>query len=171
MNAGPVELSLADAPATEALGAGIAEWLHAAPGAVVYLIGELGAGKTTLARGLLRALGVQGAVRSPTYTLLEPYEIQGRSVLHMDLYRLQDPDELITLGAHDYSPRSTVWLVEWPERGHGQLPAAQLTVELWVTDETRGARLRLAPGLEPQYEALRNALLQHGLEADTVETS
>lgn len=170
MNAGRIELPLADAAATEALGAGIADWLRAAPGAVVYLIGDLGAGKTTLARGLLRALGVRGTVRSPTYTLLEPYEIEGRSVVHMDLYRLQDPDELITLGAHDYSPRSTIWLVEWPERGSGQLPAAQLTVELRVTDETRCARLRLAPALQLQTDALRNALLQHGLEADTVET-
>lgn len=164
-----IELSLADAPATEALGAGVAEWLRGRSGAVIYLIGDLGAGKTTLARGLLRALGVQGPVRSPTYTLLEPYEIDGRSVLHMDLYRLQDPDELIALGAHDYSPRRTIWLVEWPERGSGQLPAPQLSIKLGMSDETRSACLRLAPGLEAQYEALRNALLQHGLEADTVE--
>lgn len=136
------EVVLDDAAATAATGASLAQALRArAPaGAVIHLLGELGAGKTTLARGLLQALGVQGTVRSPTYTLMEPYmPAPGWQFLHMDLYRLQHPDELWELGLDSYPPESTVWLVEWPERGGAALPAADLSLTL----ERDGLRRRL----------------------------
>src|SRR5450756_255332 len=97
---------------------------------VIYLVGDLGAGKTTLARGFLRACGVTGSVRSPTYTLLEVYETPGSVVLHLDLYRLLEPSELETLGLREWARSGHTWLVEWPERGEGWLPPADLVVSL-----------------------------------------
>ena len=96
----------------------------------VHLTGDLGAGKTTLARGFLRALGVTGAVRSPTYTLVEVYETPALSVVHLDLYRLIDPAELEPLGLREWAAPGHVWLVEWPDRGAGRLPFPDLSVTL-----------------------------------------
>jgi tRNA threonylcarbamoyladenosine biosynthesis protein TsaE len=121
---------LKNADETTALGAAVAEALAGRPGAVIHLQGPLGAGKTTLVRGLLRALGVDGAIRSPTYTLLEPYETAGRSLVHLDLYRLNDENELESLGLRDYPPERCWWLIEWPERGGRRLPPADLTLAL-----------------------------------------
>lgn len=104
------ELQLADPDATEALGARLARM--APEQLVIYLHGDLGAGKTTLVRGLLRELGHQGPVPSPTYTLLEPYELGGRTVLHLDLYRLADPEELDYLGLRDYLDQPLLMVVE-----------------------------------------------------------
>ncbi|WP_018865283.1 tRNA (adenosine(37)-N6)-threonylcarbamoyltransferase complex ATPase subunit type 1 TsaE [Thioalkalivibrio sp. ARh3] len=120
-------IRLPDAAATERAGAVLAgmEGLR-----IVYLEGDLGAGKTTWARGLLQALGHAGNVRSPTYTLVEPYELQGRSVLHFDLYRLADPEELEYLGVREAFGEQALWLVEWPERGAGWLPEPDLRVRL-----------------------------------------
>ena len=97
---------------------------------VVYLHGNLGAGKTTLVRGFLRDRGHRGAVRSPTYTLMEPYSISGQPVYHLDLYRLGDSEELEYLGIRDLLGRGAVLLVEWPERGAGALPPADLLVDI-----------------------------------------
>jgi tRNA threonylcarbamoyladenosine biosynthesis protein TsaE len=135
------DIVLPGADDTAALGARIAAALHARPGLVVHLEGPLGAGKTTLARGLLRALGVQGTIRSPTYTLLEPYDIGGRTLIHLDLYRLKGPEDLEALGLRDYAPESCWWLVEWPERGVPRLPAPDLQIGLRVQGEGRRARL------------------------------
>ncbi len=121
---------LRSAAETEALGASLAPLVKRYPGGVLYLEGALGAGKTTLTRGLLRALGVRGSIRSPTYTLLEPYEIENRPLLHLDLYRLNDPRELEQIGLRDYSPSQCWWLVEWPERGAGFLPPPDLRIAL-----------------------------------------
>ncbi len=129
-----IQLTLPDAAATEAVGARLARALAQQPGLVVFLHGELGAGKTTLVRGWLRALGITGAIRSPTYTLVEPYELAGRNLLHLDLYRLNDPLELEQLGLYDTPPDRSVWLVEWPERGAGQLPLPDLQISLQATD-------------------------------------
>lgn len=111
---------------------------------VLYLSGDLGAGKTTLARGLLEALGERGPVRSPTYALLAEYQPPGHRVLHLDLYRLDDPDELAALGLADHLPGSTLWLIEWPQKGEGGgLPPADAQVSL--QPEGAGRRLVLRP--------------------------
>ncbi len=125
----------ASAAETEAIGSALAAALPplASGPAVVYLAGDLGAGKTTLARGFLRQRGVAGPVRSPTFTLLEPYELSGLVVVHMDLYRLRQPSELEGLGVRDVALPGHVWLIEWPERGTGYLPAADLQIDLQVT--------------------------------------
>lgn len=120
-------LDLPDATATEALGARLAQSMT--PG-IVYLQGDLGTGKTTLTRGLLRGLGHQGRVRSPTYTLVEPYRFAQCAVYHLDLYRLADPEELEWLGLRDMLAERALLLVEWPERGAGVLPAADLVIRL-----------------------------------------
>ncbi len=95
---------------------------------VIYLAGDLGTGKTTFARGFLRGMGASGAVRSPTYTLLDVHEIGGITVLHVDLYRLKDEAELDSLGLRDWARSGCLWLIEWPERGVGRLPPPDLTV-------------------------------------------
>ena len=136
-----IELHLPDAGATEALGARLARAVASRAGLLVYLRGDLGAGKTTLVRGWLRALGVSGSIRSPTYTLVEPYEAGGHSILHLDLYRLNDPSELEQLGLADLPPDRSWWLVEWPERGGGLLPPPDLDIELLPAGE--GAQSRL----------------------------
>ena len=134
-------LTLADTAATEALGKRLAAWLT--PGKTVYLRGELGAGKTTLVRGLLRALGHQGAVKSPTYTLIEPYEFQNFSVIHCDFYRISDPAELMFLGLSDMLEQRPVLLIEWPEQAAGspELPAADVIIDLAYTDTGRRCQI------------------------------
>ena len=114
----------------------------------LHLCGGLGAGKTTLVRGLLRAMGVTGAVKSPTYTLVEPYQSAHWEVFHFDLYRLDDPEELELLGVRDYFRDGSLCVFEWPSKGHGALPAPSLIVTL--TAEKEGRRLHIdardAPG-------------------------
>ena len=133
------ERVLRTADDTTALGAAIAASLAGRKGLVIHLTGPLGAGKTTLARGLLRALGVTGTIRSPTYTLLEPYEIGGRTLVHLDLYRLKDERELEPLGLRDYPPDTCWWLIEWPERAGTRLPPPDLAVALSHHDAARRA--------------------------------
>ncbi len=153
MSAASIRLQLADAAATEAIGARLALALGGCAGLVVFLHGDLGAGKTTLVRGWLRQLGATGAIRSPTYTLVEPYELAGRNLLHLDLYRLSDAAELEQLGVYDTPPESSVWLVEWPERGTGQLPRPDLSIFLQVAAAGREIRLEANPALVPVLTA------------------
>lgn len=141
-------MRLADEAATRALGVWLAGRLRTQAGGVLYLEGDLGAGKTTLARALLRELGVEGVIRSPTYTLVEPYETGGRRILHLDLYRLNDPLELENLGLADDPPATTLWLVEWPARAAGLLPPADMTIRLALDGAGRRAELSAAPGRE-----------------------
>ena len=108
---------------------------------VIFLEGELGAGKTTLTRGVLRSMHYEGAVKSPTYTLVEPYELPDRSLYHFDLYRLSDPEELEYLGFRDYLDAAAVVLVEWPSRGAGLLPLPDLRVQLSITGSERKAEV------------------------------
>ena len=135
-------LNLADTAATERLGLALASLLRSRRGGVVTLHGDLGAGKTTLARACLRALGVTGAVKSPTYTLVEPYSLGNLRVLHMDLYRLSEPEELYGLGVFDEPPSGAWWLVEWPEKGGALLPPATLEIHLKTEGQGRVALLR-----------------------------
>jgi tRNA threonylcarbamoyladenosine biosynthesis protein TsaE len=128
--------------AQEAFGRRIAA--HLRPPSVVFLEGDLGVGKTTLVRGILRGLGHHGSVRSPTYTLIEPYEVRGFRIYHLDLYRLGDPEELEYLGLRDFLDQGSVLLVEWPERGDGSLPPPDLIIRM--AHSAPGRRLELIPG-------------------------
>jgi tRNA threonylcarbamoyladenosine biosynthesis protein TsaE len=119
---------VADETEMAALGAELADAL-AAP-AVIFLAGPLGAGKTTLARAFLRGLGHTGAVRSPTYTLVESYPFDRFDVHHLDLYRVADPDELEFLGVRDLAASEAIWLVEWAERGADRLPAPDHVIRI-----------------------------------------
>jgi tRNA threonylcarbamoyladenosine biosynthesis protein TsaE len=136
-----IHVQLPAAEATEALGAQLALALTGRSGLLVFLRGDLGAGKTTLVRGWLRALGVVGPIRSPTYTLVEPYELGQGSALHLDLYRLASADEVEQLGLLDTPPDRSLWLVEWPERGGGRLPAPDLEITLSANAGGRQARI------------------------------
>lgn len=135
-----LSLAAPDAEATRRIGARLAAALLATDSAgplVFGLSGELGAGKTTLVGGLLAALGHPGPVRSPTYSLVEPYRLAGRDVQHCDLYRLRDPSELDDLGLRDLLLPRSLLIVEWPERAGGRLPPVDLALRLEYSGEGR----------------------------------
>ncbi len=135
-----MNVELPESAATERLGGLISRAAMRVPGGwLITLEGGLGAGKTTLARGFLRALGYAGRVPSPTYTLIEPYEVAGRRVLHIDLYRLSDPGELEFLGFRDALADEATALIEWPERAAGALPDPDLQVRLEIAGTGRRA--------------------------------
>lgn len=127
---------MADEAATLALGAALAAVLR--PGLTIYLRGELGAGKTTLTRGLLRALGHTGPVRSPTYALVELYVISGYILYHFDFYRFNSPEEWLEAGLDEHFNQSTVCLVEWPEKAGDLLPLADIDAVIEVAEFETG---------------------------------
>jgi tRNA threonylcarbamoyladenosine biosynthesis protein TsaE len=133
-----ITLSAQDAGTMQLLGERLAGCLGHG---IVFLHGELGAGKTTLARGILRGLGYTDKVRSPTYSLVEPYSVGQGMVYHLDLYRLGDPEELEWLGLRDLLAGNSLLLVEWPQRGAGQLPTADLEIRIAPDGDGRSVYL------------------------------
>ena len=131
-------------------------------GCIVFMHGNLGMGKTTLSRGILRALGHTAGVKSPTYTLVEPYELEsGVRVYHFDLYRLADPEELEYLGVRDYFDGETLCLVEWPEKGQGFLPLPDL--DLRIEPDLPGRFLTITANTLRGHQVLAS-LSQHSFE-------
>ncbi|MCJ8160608.1 tRNA (adenosine(37)-N6)-threonylcarbamoyltransferase complex ATPase subunit type 1 TsaE [Acinetobacter zhairhuonensis] len=128
---------------------------------VIYLIGDLGAGKTTFTRFLIQQLGHQGSVKSPTYTLVEPYNIQDKSVFHFDLYRLNDPYELELMGIRDYlDTPNALFLFEWPSKGGDEIPTADLTIEILKSEDELSRQATLSFQSEVLLKALEQAF-QH----------
>jgi tRNA threonylcarbamoyladenosine biosynthesis protein TsaE len=130
---------LVDETATIAMGTQLAHIvkIELKQGLVVYLNGDLGAGKTTLTRGFVQGMGHKGNVKSPTYTLVEPYELNDWRVYHFDLYRLSDPEELEYMGIRDYFSENCCCFIEWPEKGQGMLADADLIINMAYSDEQR----------------------------------
>lgn len=139
----------------ESLGAALAAHSEAA---ILFLEGDLGAGKTTLSRGILRAFGHKGSVKSPTYTLVEAYELPDRHVYHFDLYRLGDPEELEYLGIRDYFDDRSISVIEWPMRGAGYLPQPDWCLHVRV--EGVGRRIRI------EAQTAKGQLLLQNLPAE-----
>lgn len=146
-----MEATVATEAAMEALGRRLAA---VCASGIIFLRGELGAGKTTLVRGFLRHLGQQTTVKSPTFTLIEAYSLNGREIYHLDLYRLIDPAEFDYLGADDYLRAGATWLVEWPEHGQGHLPAADLDIQINYAGS--GRQVKIAPLSRLGKEVLAN---------------
>ncbi len=125
--------------AMQALGAELANLCPG--GTIIHLEGELGAGKTTFARGFIRSTGYKGAVKSPTYTLVESYPFNNRVIHHFDLYRLCDAEELELMGIRDYFTQHTVVLIEWPDKGGQLLPIPDLTIKIYYKNTERKVTL------------------------------
>ncbi len=132
-------LSLKDESETIALGAKLAAAVQG--GEIIYLSGNLGAGKTTFVRGFLNGLGHTGKVKSPTYTLVEPYLINGRNIYHFDLYRINDPEELEAMGIRDYCDGDSICLYEWPEQGKDVVAVADIILSLSHLDLGRVVKI------------------------------
>lgn len=140
---------LPDEAATLAFGVQLAQAL--VPGMTLYLEGDLGAGKTTLVRGMLRSLGYNGRVKSPTYTLAETYSLPGFELYHYDLYRMHDPREWLDAGFRDAAGDTVVSLIEWPEKAAGWLPQPDVIVRLNIVDEAREIECEAASARGARY--------------------
>lgn len=154
MSASTIERTcyLADENDTVKLGQLVGSALSA-KGGIVFLSGTLGAGKTTFTRGVLNYFGHSGSVKSPTYTLVEPYELAGKDVYHFDLYRLADPEELEFMGIREYFDGKAVCVVEWPDKGQGFLPQPDLLLSFCPQGE--GRNVTLQNGTEQGYAMIK----------------
>lgn len=138
-----IQLTLHNEQDTQKLAGALAQLIQRG---VVYLVGDLGAGKTTLTRSWLQALGHEGNVKSPTYTLVEPYVINEQPIYHFDLYRLQDAYELELMGIRDYLEQdNALLLIEWPQKGESVVPAADYILELTLDDDLLSRTLSIRP--------------------------
>ena len=155
-----MKFDLLDEKETEAFGAEL--WKALPEKCLIFLNGDLGAGKTTLTRGVLRAAGHKGAVKSPTYTLVEEYELETGKVFHFDLYRVKDPEELEWIGIRDYLDQNCICFIEWPELGQGFIPSPD--IELFITTENDGRVL----DLKVLSENLINKIKLHWKNKDIV---
>ena len=143
---------LADTPATEQLGSQLLAYLPKK--CLIFLRGQLGAGKTTLVRGFLQSAGHFGTVKSPTFTLVEPYLLKEFEVFHFDLYRLVDAEELMWIGIEDYLAQQAICFIEWAEQGAGILPEPDMIIELEIHNNQRFAKLHLiSASLQQRYLA------------------
>jgi len=156
-------LHLPDEAATERLAVLLAANLNLA--GIVFLSGQLGAGKTTLVRGILRGLGHSGPVKSPTYTLVEEYQLVTGAVFHFDLYRLADPEELEFMGVRDYLAAPALQIIEWPDKGGGMLPRPDLKVQIEL--DGRGRKVQLSACTEAMKTAVRRIAKQ--FQEDNIE--
>lgn len=150
--------SVPDETAMVALGARLGAACE--PGLVIFLSGDLGMGKTTFSRGVIQSLGHVGAVKSPTYTLVEPYQLRDWQVFHFDLYRLGDAEELEFMGIRDYFGDFSVCLVEWPERGLGALPLADIVIT--ILPDGRGRNVLWDAATEQGERVLARVLADTG---------
>ncbi|MDR0737113.1 MAG: tRNA (adenosine(37)-N6)-threonylcarbamoyltransferase complex ATPase subunit type 1 TsaE [Zoogloeaceae bacterium] len=148
------EINLPDLAASEALGKALAACLH--PGLVIYLQGDLGAGKTTLARSLLYALGHEGPVKSPTYALVEVYVVSRLYLYHFDFYRFMLPEEFLDAGLDEYFREDSICLVEWPDKAFGYVPSADLVLSL--REDGAGRRCAFAANSEEGRRCLTRLL-------------
>ncbi|WP_143870334.1 tRNA (adenosine(37)-N6)-threonylcarbamoyltransferase complex ATPase subunit type 1 TsaE [Catenovulum sediminis] len=139
------EIELTDAEKTVQFGRKLSTAVEAP--LVIYLEGDLGAGKTTFSRGLIQGLGFSGNVKSPTYTLVEPYELHNLNVYHFDLYRLADPQELDFIGIEEYFSENNIVIIEWPEKGAGWLAQADLMVNMYHKAEQRSLKIEAKTAL------------------------
>jgi tRNA threonylcarbamoyladenosine biosynthesis protein TsaE len=157
LNSTPIStasLFLANPAATDAFGHALADVLR--PGMVIYLVGALGAGKTAIARALLRKMGVDGTIKSPTYTLVELYVVSRLSLYHFDFYRLQDPEEWLEAGLRDYFNPDSICLVEWPDKAGNSLPQADIVLSLVLENE--GRQLQMLSNTKMGQECINSAL-------------
>lgn len=134
-----MKIYLKDTGATEQFGAKL--WVDLPEKCLIFLHGDLGAGKTTLVRGFLRAAGYKGAVKSPTYTLVEEYTLDDRKIFHFDLYRVADPEELEWIGIRDYFDQDSVCFIEWPDKGEGFLPEPDRIISLVTEGQGRSVEM------------------------------
>lgn len=149
----PVNVSLPDLEATDALARKVA--MSLTKGLIIYLNGELGSGKTTFVRSLLKSLGYTGSTKSPTYSLVETYNLQGFTIHHFDLYRLSDPEELEFVGIRDYVNGQAICIFEWPERARNHVPESDLTI---LFEDTLGARSATVEAHSPGGSKVLQAL-------------
>lgn len=153
-----MKIELDGSEATESLGTAL--WQALPNQCLIFLKGDLGAGKTTLVRGLLRAAGYQGAVKSPTYSLVEEYDLAGRRVFHFDLYRLKDPEELEWMGMGDYLNQIALCLIEWPQMGGEWLPKADIEITFDIVGAGRMIEINVLA------QSLKNTINLHWKNKD-----